>query len=351
MAERNYPCDNMIEVYFGRAPAGYLDATGDVFIQPGELFVALDWRDLTPTSEDVWLWLESARAVKEGYRRRRERMEREVELQAQREAEELKCASCERFQKQLMHPVASGRLADALDVLLMDGKLQEHYRHSVPPEASKGPRVNLTFRWIEEHCLCCPGSRTQLPQTPSEPTHDMQGGGDTGSDLCAQSFLQDLSGLRSPDPGTLGTEVTGTGVGVHARQPCDEGGMEAHDERVSEPSSNPVTEGIDDVGAFQGEFSCPGLDREPGGANIGSRNASKSSSDRTGARRNRAAERRGRRATRQRHERVGRRRRVFWPPVDSRGSRVNSVPPAPPGRQESMGSRDRESNLSGAEQD
>ena len=32
--------------------------------------------------------LESARAVKEGYRRRRERMEREVELQAQREAEE-----------------------------------------------------------------------------------------------------------------------------------------------------------------------------------------------------------------------------------------------------------------------
>ena len=32
--------------------------------------------------------LESARAVKEGYRRRRERLEREVELQAQREAEE-----------------------------------------------------------------------------------------------------------------------------------------------------------------------------------------------------------------------------------------------------------------------
>jgi len=29
MAERNYPCDNMIEVYFGRAPAGYLDATGE----------------------------------------------------------------------------------------------------------------------------------------------------------------------------------------------------------------------------------------------------------------------------------------------------------------------------------
>ena len=39
----------------------------------------------------------------------------------QREAEELKCAACERFQKQPMHPTASGRLADPLDVLVMDG--------------------------------------------------------------------------------------------------------------------------------------------------------------------------------------------------------------------------------------
>ena len=32
MAERNYPCDNMIDVYFGKQPAGYFNRTGeDVF--------------------------------------------------------------------------------------------------------------------------------------------------------------------------------------------------------------------------------------------------------------------------------------------------------------------------------
>ena len=29
MAERNYPCDNLIDVYFGTQPAGYFNRTGE----------------------------------------------------------------------------------------------------------------------------------------------------------------------------------------------------------------------------------------------------------------------------------------------------------------------------------
>ena len=34
------------------------------------------------------------------------------------------------------------------DLLVMCGDMQEHYVHKVPKEKDKGPRINLTFRYV-----------------------------------------------------------------------------------------------------------------------------------------------------------------------------------------------------------
>ncbi|CAK0792754.1 unnamed protein product, partial [Prorocentrum cordatum] len=50
------------------------------------------------------------------------------------------------------------------DLCTMEGLLQKHYKHRVPFERSaRGPRINLTWRWIVRHESGCPaaGSRAQ----------------------------------------------------------------------------------------------------------------------------------------------------------------------------------------------
>jgi epoxyqueuosine reductase QueG len=39
------------------------------------------------------------------------------------------------------------------DLSTMEGLCQKHYRHSVPADLSvTQPRINLTWRWIVDHC-------------------------------------------------------------------------------------------------------------------------------------------------------------------------------------------------------
>lgn len=54
---------------------------------------------------------------------------------------------------------ATVKLEDG-DLCTMEGLCQKHYRHRVPPEPQeKGPRINLTWRWIVKHSLSCRHSR------------------------------------------------------------------------------------------------------------------------------------------------------------------------------------------------
>lgn len=44
----------------------------------------------------------------------------------------------------------------------MEGMVQKHFVHKVPKELDDvGPRINLTWRWIERHQKACPRSQTQ----------------------------------------------------------------------------------------------------------------------------------------------------------------------------------------------
>eukprot|EP00434_Breviolum_minutum_P035539 symbB.v1.2.031463.t1/scaffold3639.1/size85583/2 len=48
------------------------------------------------------------------------------------------------------------RLSDG-DLCTMEGLAQKHLQHRVPREDQvKGPRINLTWRWIVKHSLGCP---------------------------------------------------------------------------------------------------------------------------------------------------------------------------------------------------
>jgi alkylated DNA repair dioxygenase AlkB len=62
----------------------------------------------------------------------------------------------------VLAPKKKGGPRTALDLgggslLLMAGSTQHHYRHGVPKQPGKGPRINLTFRWIRQE-LRVPGS-------------------------------------------------------------------------------------------------------------------------------------------------------------------------------------------------
>lgn len=51
----------------------------------------------------------------------------------------------------------SGLLLHSGDVITMEGMFQRHYQHRVPEERDpRGPRINLTWRWIVEHGPGCP---------------------------------------------------------------------------------------------------------------------------------------------------------------------------------------------------
>jgi len=53
-------------------------------------------------------------------------------------------------------PLANG------DLCTMEGLCQKHYRHRVPRQkALRGPRINLTWRWVLKHDPGCPCGRTQ----------------------------------------------------------------------------------------------------------------------------------------------------------------------------------------------
>lgn len=50
-------------------------------------------------------------------------------------------------------------LADG-DLCTMEGMTQKHYQHRVPKESDvKGPRINLTWRWLVKHTPLCPAAR------------------------------------------------------------------------------------------------------------------------------------------------------------------------------------------------
>jgi len=53
------------------------------------------------------------------------------------------------------------RLEDG-DLCTMEGLVQRHYKHRVPPEVTAGkPRINLTWRWITAHELDCPAGKCE----------------------------------------------------------------------------------------------------------------------------------------------------------------------------------------------
>merc|ERR1719499_1764172 len=46
------------------------------------------------------------------------------------------------------------------DLLTMEGMTQKHYQHRVPKEGNvRGPRINLTWRWIVKHNPQCAADR------------------------------------------------------------------------------------------------------------------------------------------------------------------------------------------------
>eukprot|EP00931_Biecheleriopsis_adriatica_P120001 TRINITY_DN95152_c0_g1_i1.p1 TRINITY_DN95152_c0_g1~~TRINITY_DN95152_c0_g1_i1.p1 ORF type:complete len:321 (-),score=50.28 TRINITY_DN95152_c0_g1_i1:97-1059(-) len=45
------------------------------------------------------------------------------------------------------------------DIMTMEGLTQKHYQHRVPKEQARGPRINLTWRWIRQHQGRCPCGR------------------------------------------------------------------------------------------------------------------------------------------------------------------------------------------------
>jgi len=50
------------------------------------------------------------------------------------------------------------------DICTMEGMMQKHYQHRVPKEGNvRGPRINLTWRWIARHSPTCPVPRMRPP--------------------------------------------------------------------------------------------------------------------------------------------------------------------------------------------
>lgn len=47
------------------------------------------------------------------------------------------------------------------DLCTMEGMVQKYYQHRVPKERAHGPRINLTWRWVEWHQPTCPSKRNQ----------------------------------------------------------------------------------------------------------------------------------------------------------------------------------------------
>ena len=50
------------------------------------------------------------------------------------------------------------------DLVLMDGRVQQHFLHRVPRASAGGDRINLTWRWITHHSSSCVA---QAPQAHS----------------------------------------------------------------------------------------------------------------------------------------------------------------------------------------
>lgn len=48
------------------------------------------------------------------------------------------------------------------DLATMEGMFQKHYLHRVPKDASQGPRINLTWRWVVKHMPECPMKTPRL---------------------------------------------------------------------------------------------------------------------------------------------------------------------------------------------
>ena len=61
---------------------------------------------------------------------------RKAPVWIQKAGANLKCAACERFKKRPMHPIASGRHSEPLDVLQMDGF---DWIHTRPAHVPEGP--------------------------------------------------------------------------------------------------------------------------------------------------------------------------------------------------------------------